>query len=268
MVTNHLNKTSSDYMSKNDFVYDKKEIITKYASFGFLFKPEKLLFENFSDFFKTASVLDIGVGGGRTSQFLIPKCLNYVGIDISEGMIEASKKKFQHFTNAKFEVVDATNLNTVFDKESFDFILFSFNGIDCISQEKREKTIENILSLLKPNGYFLYSCHNIRSLPKISKLSLGKNFFKWFERYKRYKTFNSIYPNLSDVISRDVSVIKDGSENFEIEIVYVKPEFEYSRLEKLGFSEIKIFDFDNSKELRKEILSENTDFWLYFLCKK
>ena len=71
-------------------------------------------------------VLDLGVGAGRTTKFLMDLADEYVGIDYSQGMINACKKG--KLSKLKFFVADAQNLNFL-DSNYFDFILFSYNGI-------------------------------------------------------------------------------------------------------------------------------------------
>ena len=249
-------------------IYESKIIVQKYASLNFLFKPEKIVFNQKSNLLKNAHVLDIGVGGGRTSQWLIPICKSYIGIDVSNQMIEFCKKKFKHYKNAVFHRIDASHITDYFNNESFDFILFSFNGIDCIPYHLRDKTLISIFNILKNNGYFFYSFHNIRNLPKLFSLSLGKNFFKWFERYNRYKRLNKLYPHFKNFLKENYVSILDGSENFGIEVVYTKPEYEIEKLKEIGFSNIHIYEFSQSWELNEHELQKFFDSWIYVLCQK
>jgi ubiquinone/menaquinone biosynthesis C-methylase UbiE len=63
------------------------------------------------------NMLDIGVGGGRTTKYFFPLAKEYVGIDYSPEMIQACKKKFPEL---RFEVADVRNLS-LFGDGHFDF---------------------------------------------------------------------------------------------------------------------------------------------------
>src|SRR5258708_5598263 len=63
------------------------------------------------------SVLDIGCGGGLTSEYLVEKGLHVTGIDFSEKMIEIAKKRVPE---GKFIVMDVKDLGDL--EESFDGI--------------------------------------------------------------------------------------------------------------------------------------------------
>lgn len=101
------------------------------------------------------SVLDIGIGGGRTTRPLLEIFKDYVGIDYSEGMISAAKSCFP---NADIRRMDARKLD--FDR-LFDCVVFSFNGIDSVDFSDRDLIFQQIAKVLNPEGYFIYSTHNI-----------------------------------------------------------------------------------------------------------
>ena len=73
-------------------------------------------------------MLDIGVGGGRTTLHFAPLVKEYVGIDYSQNMIKACQERF---AQVSFQTADARSMG-IFKDSTFDFILFSYNGIDYI----------------------------------------------------------------------------------------------------------------------------------------
>ena len=80
------------------------------------------------------AILDIGVGGGRTTGYLAPKAGRYVGLDYSQEMVVAAQVKYPEF---QFHCADASDLSFLADG-SFDVAVFSFNGIDCIPHRLRQ----------------------------------------------------------------------------------------------------------------------------------
>jgi SAM-dependent methyltransferase len=108
-----------------------------------------------------AAVLDLGVGGGRTTPYLLAKAGRYVGVDYSREMIGLCRQKFP---GVEFCEADASNMPLLRD-ESFDVIFFSFNGIDWLwPSEKRWSCIRECGRLLRPGGVFVFSSHNPRSI--------------------------------------------------------------------------------------------------------
>ena len=139
--------------------YGTSEVASYYAALNYLTPCERLLFQSYIK--PEMSVLDLGVGGGRTTAYLSRTASCYVGIDYSEAMVQACKKKFP---SLDFRLADASDLS-LFEDESFDAIVFSFNGIDSvIPYEKRVRCLRECWRVLRSEGVFIFSAHNPRSL--------------------------------------------------------------------------------------------------------
>jgi len=105
--------------------------------------------ESFAEFLKKQNfeglIVDIGSGNGRDVEVFSKFGFNALGIDNSKEQIENNKKKFPEL---KFEVQNAENLN--FKNDSVD----AFFMINVIHYVHKEKTIQEIFRVLKPQGYF------------------------------------------------------------------------------------------------------------------
>ena len=66
-------------------VYRDPEVVSHYASLDYLTACERLLFDTYLK--PGMAILDIGVGGGRTTPYLSQKASRYVGVDYSEEMV-------------------------------------------------------------------------------------------------------------------------------------------------------------------------------------
>ena len=108
------------------------------------------------DHWKGGDVLDIGFGGGRTSNFLAPEAGSYVGADFSSVMVEAARLRHP---GLDLRVGDCRNLE--FADGRFDFALFSYNGIDSLGDADRAEALKEVARVLKPGGVFLFSSHNL-----------------------------------------------------------------------------------------------------------
>ena len=113
-------------------------------------------------------ILDMGVGGGRTTPFLAKDAARYVGADYSEAMVGACRRRFP---DLEFRHCDATDMAQFADAE-FDAVVFSFNGIDVItSNEGRSRCLAETARVLRPGGIFIFSSHNARVLGVWPQLS-------------------------------------------------------------------------------------------------
>ena len=101
------------------------------------------------------SVLDIGVGAGRTTGPLAALFRYYEGIDYADKLVAIAKR---NYPDQNLRVMDARKLDV---HETYDCIFFSFNGLDCISYQDRTRFLEASYRALKPGGYLIYSTHNL-----------------------------------------------------------------------------------------------------------
>ncbi len=103
-----------------------------------------------------ASVLDIGAGAGRSTGPLSAMFGKYVGIDVAEKAITVAQTLYPQ---ADLSVMDARNLK--FAAESFDCVVFSFNGIDFVDLPDRQVILREVKRVLRPGGFFIYSTHSL-----------------------------------------------------------------------------------------------------------
>jgi SAM-dependent methyltransferase len=151
--------------------YNDPEIVALYEKAAGLQPCEEAIFERWLK--PGMVILDIGVGGGRTAPHLAQIAGRYVGVDYSQTMVYACRRRFP---NLDFRHGDATDLNHFSDGE-FDAVVFSFNGIDVIrTDEGRASCLREIARLLKTDGYFIFSSHNAKMLALWPQVSSAKGF--------------------------------------------------------------------------------------------
>ena len=103
-------------------------------------------------------ILDLGVGAGRTTGHLAPSASQYVGVDLSDAMVTACRTAFPDVT---FVQGDASHLASIAGDQSFDAVIFSLNGIDCLPDDgTRECCLGEVRRILPPEGVFIFSTHN------------------------------------------------------------------------------------------------------------
>jgi len=140
-------------------IYSDSAVVAQYAALDHVTDCERLLFETY--LLPGIDILDLGVGGGRTTPFLSGLASHYVGVDYAEGMVRVCREKFPQL---RFEVADAANLSCFADG-SFDAVVFSYNGLDnLVPEQKRRQCLQECHRVLKPGGVLIFSSHNPRAL--------------------------------------------------------------------------------------------------------
>jgi SAM-dependent methyltransferase len=139
--------------------YSDAEIVAYYEAQEGLLPCEQEIFRRFLE--PGGAILDLGVGGGRTSPFLSARARRYVGADYAAAMVEASRRRFPQL---EFLTLDACDLS-VFEKDAFDTVVFSFNGLGSIGRDAdRERCLREVARVLRPKGRFIFSLHNANCL--------------------------------------------------------------------------------------------------------
>jgi SAM-dependent methyltransferase len=143
----------------NPYTYGKPGTVAHYAALDYLTPCERLLFATYIR--PSSAILDLGVGGGRTTPCLSGLASRYVGVDYVPAMVEACRAKFP---GTEFAVADAADLSA-FANASFDAVVFAFNGIDFVLPETaRRCCLGHIHRVLKPGGVLIFSSHNARAI--------------------------------------------------------------------------------------------------------
>jgi SAM-dependent methyltransferase len=145
--------------ARNLKVYDQPAVVSHYSALQYLTPCEEYLFDRFIQ--PGCAVLDLGVGGGRTTSFLGETASSYIGLDRSADMIRSCQRKFPQY---RFEVGDACDLS-VFADASFNAVIMAFNSFDYVlAAADREQCLRACYRLLKSGGVLIFSSHNPRSV--------------------------------------------------------------------------------------------------------
>ncbi len=253
-------------MIDNQSGYNRAEVADEYGEESELTKPEKAILELLKLHPARQTMLDIGVGGGRTTRHFAPLFEWYAGIDYSRSMVEVCEKNFSSLANAQFFFGDARRMDE-FKNDTFDFILFSFNGIDCVNAEDRNKILNEIKRLGRSSSLFCFSTHNIFNVPLLFSFQYPRNPFKYWWEYWRMKNVRKYNRNPQDLLSERITTIIDGDLNFDAEYVYVQPAYQIEQLKELGFGDIRVFSHNTGAALHHVTdWSAVNDPWLYYLC--
>lgn len=139
--------------------YNSPAVAAGYGRQGYITPCERLLF---STYIKPGmAILDIGVGGGRTSEYLARNASRYVGIDYASEMVRICREKYPQW---EYLENSATDLSP-FLSGSFDVIVMSYNMLDdLVPDESRWRCLRECHRVLRENGLLIFSSHNPRAI--------------------------------------------------------------------------------------------------------
>ncbi|MGZ9413443.1 class I SAM-dependent methyltransferase [Mycoplasma sp. 480] len=234
----------------NKKVFQERKTVERYKKdfqeIG-LWESEKFLIDKYFPN-KELKILDLGCGVGRTTFALYELGYqNIVAIDISQNMIEKAKEiNLSKKYNIEFKVEDASRLS--FKDNSFDYVLFSFNGWPGIPSEKsRINALKEVFRVLKEKGIFIFSCHDRE---EVEYLEYYKNFIEECKNEFRFEKYGDF-------------IFKNEDKICDFLHLYSKNELK-TILENQNFEILDIISRDEHFKESKKILeiSDNTNFWI------
>jgi ubiquinone/menaquinone biosynthesis C-methylase UbiE len=255
--------------SQNEKTYGLANIVQYYTQLKALQPAEQMVLDRLSPELCNLKMLDIGVGAGRTTQHFHLRTAHYTGIDNSAEMIAACQKRFPDAAQTMFEVCDARDMGR-FETDSFDFILFSFNGIDYVSQTDRLSVLAEIRRVGKPGAIFCFSSHNLQGFEQAFDLKSQWSCNPIVAYTNLVMLFLLRVLNrpltLAQLKALSYAIVKDESHNFRLNTYYIRPQDQIAQLEA-NFSDIQVYSWRNDIELVTETdRVTNVDMWLYYLC--
>lgn len=254
-------------MADNKQAYSTEKVVNIYTKNFRLITAEEVLIRTYKRELSGASFLDIGIGGGRTTHFIAPLVRKYYGVDYSTMFVDHVADEYRGNEKVVIEFGDARELKK-YPADSFDFILFSFNGIDCVGFEDRKKILAECYRLLKPKGHFWFSFHNIYSLPKLYSFQWPKNPFNWPKEWKRSATVKKINGDRKKYEGREYCILRDGADFFETEVMYLKPSLQINLLREAGFGAVQFYHAQNGDPLSEAEAGNKDIDWIYVDCVK
>ena len=207
------------------------------------------------------SIVDIGIGTGRTTGPLSEIFDKYVGIDYSREMVQAAKSKFPA---ADLRVMDVRSLGL---EALADCVMFSFNGIDCIPYEDRQSALNQVRNQLAAGGFYIYSTHNL----------LHRRTYSWMNHFwvkdlfqsRNHKCIRSVFNRLRHFRRQSIddtlgfAYVNDPALDFGMRNVYVDIAKECEGLQRHGFNVCATIG--NNKQTGGYDADDN---WVYIVAKR
>ena len=269
-IKNIINHLSLPPVIANRENYNSFSNAEAYSQFVGLKKAEQAILDLILKESQLERMLDIGVGGGRTTAFFSKMAKTYVGIDYSKNMIATCQRKFRNRGEFFFVVGDARNL-TIFHDGSFDFVLFSHGGIDAVGHNDRIRIFEEIHRVAKKNMLFSFSTSNLNSMYGICRLKLTKNPKILVKKVIRLLLVRLLNKELWLYCRGKNSSLKHTlfniglGNNWGLKTYCVTATEQIRQLDSIGFNAIGVYNMKGKKVTN---ITNIEDFELYFLCNK
>ena len=235
----------SDSVTENNRrVYERRSTASYWTTE--LSPAEQAIFAHRAADIDGKDILDLGVGTGRTTRFLAPRGHRYLGIDYSERMVALCRARFPA---ADVRLGDARELGWI-PENSFDFALFSFNGIDNVDHNGRMQVLAEVFRVLRPGGVFAFSSHNLetagsafasrllqsRTASNLSNLANPVRVAAATHRLAR-RLYNYTRNRRREIRADGYAMLNDGALEFALLQYYVTESEQIRQLKEVGFVE-------------------------------
>lgn len=260
---------SPDIATINQGVYERPGLARWYSDWTTLWPVEEVVFAATASQWQGAKVLDIGIGGGRTCGFIAPDAGSYVGVDYSRTMVASAQARHP---GLDLRHGDARGL-TMFADGAFDFILFSFNGIDSVDDADRALILAEASRLLRPGGTFVFSSHNLdwsgngRFVADMLRVTLSPSPVRTAKAFARVlvRARNYLRARKAYVRTERYMITPDAGDEFAAPHYYLGAAEAKRQLEAAGLEHLQTYDWTGTPV---EAPPDTGSSSLYYVARK
>ena len=157
---------------------------------------------------------------------------------------------------------------------SFSFILFSNNGIDCLSWADRQTALKEIRRVLAPSGWLVFASHNLRGLPIPKPWHLSNLMHAWsaanlLRRIAMYPIGIANYLRLHSYEQHlaDHALIHDAGEGlYNLFQIYIAVEHQIGQLAAAGLTLRHVIGLDGKILPEGPERQGSRSLWLTYVC--
>jgi SAM-dependent methyltransferase len=234
-------------VDQNQVNYNSRHVVFAFSRRKRLQPAEESIAGVLSTRLGEARMLDLGVGAGRTAHYFLPRTLTYLGLDYAPRMVAACRKRFQERRDS-FRVGDARELGH-FPAGSFDFVLFSDNGLDSMGHVERMGVLRQVRRILSPHGSFGFSSHSAFGLGQLNRALVMRLLN---DKAARERARNDDHFTLRETPRGHT--------------YHIRPAAQLGQLAEAGWRRARVFGVDG-RELQQYEIFCPSDPWLYYLCE-
>lgn len=217
-----------------------------------LYPSERALLWRLRHRWPTISMLDLGIGVGRTTWTFAAVAGRYVGIDLASEMVDSARAMVGDHPDVQLMVHDARELGAL--GSGFDVVLFSMGGIDTMVHEDRLRVLDESRAVLNKGGWFLFSTHSFQALQHYSPLASAprelspKALYQWavaarsgLRLARRRRALD-----LSKAMAQGWAWLPDGAHDFDLDLYWVDAGEQRRQLEAARFELVEVSDSKGS----------------------
>lgn len=216
--------------------------------------------------FASKSVLDIGVGSGRTTRYFLPFAASYLGTDVSPPMLELCRKTWPTADIAELDMRDLAKLAP----RQFDFILATSGVLDVLTHEARLQALADCVALLAPQGLFVFSFHNrnFKKAGRPPRLEFSGSTIRWPLTAARFvrDCINHHKMRAFEHREEDYALLNDVVHGFRGVFYYTDRATQTRQIEAVGLSLVEVVG-DDGRTL-KGCADDRDDGLVYYVCQK
>lgn len=172
----------------------------------------------------------------------------------------------QKYRTGTFTVGDARDLGE-FEDETFDFVLFSYNGIDAVLHEDRIRILRDMNRVLKKGGMIMFSSHNrdyryFRKPYWLTEPKFNSSFVKNLLSYVFFLP-RHLRMRKHEVFNDEYAIVNDQDHRFSLLVYYISVGRQIKQLEDIGMSDVKAYSMKGD-----QVTADKDSLWLYYLATK
>ncbi len=239
----------------NRQAYDSPLAVRAYGRSEALLPAEQAVLRKLAPELRDRKLLDLGVGGGRTTSAMLRISHDYTAVDYSQSLVDLAKRRTG--VAAIFHA-DVRDMRKLFKAESFDFVLFSFNGIDYMPHAGRLAALSEIHRVLKPGGRFLFSSHNRAASNAATCHEPSRTRLKrllLLPRHLRLQRFESETP--------EYAILNDSGLRYSLLTYYIDLAAQVRQLARAGFEFVEGHDSNG-----RPVIDDRTSPFIHYLTAK
>lgn len=255
---------SSDH---NKRIYEDPDVVAAYRRAVGLQPAELAIFGPLKDELRRGRLLDVGIGAGRTTAYLERRVGGYVGVDYSDGLVRVAMQSYPH---ADLRCCDARDMSQ-FESQSFDFVNFSFNGVDYLDHKGRLRVLAEVRRVLRPRGHWIFSSHNRDYarrglLPWQPPFKPGRVMVrKSWHALAQSKNWRRL--RQEQVETSTYALVNDDAHDYALLTYYITPVAQLDQLHEAGFTEVRIYD-QQGGELESSSPRSSESIWLHYASRR
>ncbi len=188
-------------------------------------------------------VLELGIGAGRVTGYLVELAAAVHGIDVSPAMVDYCRSTYPTGT---FTVADLRDMSG-FESEHFDAVLGANNVLDVLGDEERVRVLRDLRRILKPGGVLAMSAHNRAHIPYLRKptdLRGARNLLRAAGKLAliplRVRNRRRLLP--FERSEADYALVNDDAHDYTLLHYYISRDSQVRQLDQQGFQPLECLD--------------------------